>query len=270
IGQELCSTFYRKTMKLKIIFGFLLFLSVADGIAQGYLRGIVTDIEHKPIEGVRITVGGPKDEVVMSDKDGHFSIMVVDTETEVRFSHVSYADKMESIASHSFNEDLHVMLRTKNQEIEEVEVVSTGYQQIPKERVTGSFEGISNTDLAKRVSANILDKLEGQVPGLQYDRRRTDSVDINVRGINTMSEGLMGPLIVVDNFPFEGNLQDINPNDIASVTILKDAAAASIWGARAGNGVIVINLKKPAEGSFNTDFSANYTVVEKARLKEIS
>src|SRR5690606_9122320 len=93
----------------------------------------------------------------------------------------------------------------------------------------------------------ILDKLEGAVPGLQF--RSTPGVDnylpslIEIRGRNTISSN-SSPLIVVDEFPFNGDISSISPSDIESITILKDAAAASIWGARAGNGVIVIQTKK--------------------------
>ncbi|ULT28217.1 TonB-dependent receptor plug domain-containing protein [Sphingobacterium sp. E70] len=79
--------------------------------------------------------------------------------------------------------------------------------------------------------------------GLQFDNRNR-SAQLNIRGLNSFSGANIAPLIVVDNFPFEGSLDQINPNDVESVTLLKDAAATSIWGARAGNGVIVITTKK--------------------------
>src|SRR5690606_26350198 len=143
---------------------------------------------------------------------------------------------------------------------------STGYQTLPKERATGSFVQVDNELLNRRVSTNILDRLDGVTSGLVFDRRAGNNQNINIRGISTIfSDNL--PLIVVDNFPYEGALENINPNDIESITVLKDAAAASIWGVRAGNGVIVITTKKGAKGSKRTvSFNANTTVAEKPNL----
>src|SRR5690606_37654033 len=140
-------------------------------------------------------------------------------------------------------------------------VVSTGYQKIPKERLTGSFGQVNNQLFNRRVSSDILSRLEDAVPGSVVNRR-FGSNDISIRGRNTIT-GDGQPLIVVDNFPFEGDLSSLNPNNIENVTILKDAAASSIWGARAGNGVVVITTKK---GGFHKKpsltFNTNYTISE--------
>src|SRR5690606_24158443 len=105
-----------------------------------------------------------------------------------------------------------------------------------------------NKLLNRSVTGNILQRLEGIAPGVQFvDADATDASGIRVRGLATI-ESNATPLIVVDNFPYEGDINSINPNDIESVTVLKDAAAASIWGARAGNGVLVITTK---QGNYN-------------------
>src|SRR5690606_34138284 len=126
--------------------------------------------------------------------------------------------------------------------IDEVQV-STGYQRIPKERATGSFVQIDNKLLNRRVSTTIAERLDAIAPGLQSDNRAGNQ-QLNIRGLSSFSGTGGSPLIVVDNFPYEGDINNINPNDVESVTLLKDAAAASIWGSRAGNGVIVITMKK--------------------------
>ncbi|WP_206367055.1 SusC/RagA family TonB-linked outer membrane protein [Sphingobacterium sp. SGG-5] len=153
--------------------------------------------------------------------------------------------------------------------MEEVEVINTGYQRIPRSRATGSFEHIDSTMLSRRMSSNVLDRLENTVPGLQFDRRDGNAT-INVRGLNSLSTPMHGPLIVVDNFPFDGDINMINPNDVESVTVLKDAAAASIWGARAGNGVIVITTRTGKENRpLELGFSSNHTLTDKPDIKYV-
>ena len=126
--------------------------------------------------------------------------------------------------------------------IDEVQV-NTGYQRIPKERATGSFVQIDSTLYHRSVSTDIISRLKSVVPSLLFDERGGGDPLLSIRGRSTIYANA-APLIVVDNFPYEGDLRSINPNDVASVSILRDAAAASIWGVRAGNGVIVITTKQ--------------------------
>ncbi|GAB3832880.1 hypothetical protein GCM10028895_51200 [Pontibacter rugosus] len=132
-------------------------------------------------------------------------------------------------------------------------VVSTGYQRIPQERATGSFAQVSEATLQEQVSTDILSRLEAVASGVSVDRSRL-TPELMVRGLSTIN-GPATPLIVVDNFPYEGDIGNLNPNDVESITVLKDAAAASIWGARAGNGVIVITTKK---GRFNQPLTVGF------------
>lgn len=148
-------------------------------------------------------------------------------------------------------------LKDKNHEIEEVVVLQTGFQRIPQERSTGSFSYISRKQLDGVVATNIQDKLEGMVTGLDIDRSNRFNPSLKVRGLSTIESNVV-PLIILDNFPYENDLSTINPNDIESITVLKDAAAASIWGARAGNGVIVITSKSGRYSStMQTSFAGN-------------
>jgi len=152
-------------------------------------------------------------------------------------------------------------------------IVSTGYQDIPKERATGSFVKIDNELLSRKVSTTTLDRIFDVTSSLVYTRTTggLNAVDdglpaLQIRGASTINAN-KSPLIVVDNFPFKGNLDNINPNDVESITILRDAAAASIWGIQSGNGVIVITTKK---GRFNQkptiSFNSNVTVGDKPDL----
>lgn len=145
-------------------------------------------------------------------------------------------------------------------------IVSTGYYNTIRGNATGSFDYINNDLINRSVSSDIISRLEGIVSGLQFDRRlagdivgRDNSLSLRLRGLSTIYAN-SEPLIVVDDYPYEGDISSINPNNIQSVTILKDAAAASIWGVKAGNGVIVVKTKsgeysKPLKIAFNTNMS---------------
>lgn len=151
--------------------------------------------------------------------------------------------------------------------IKELEAVSisTGYQQLPRERATGAFSLVSDSLFNKQVGSGILPRLEGAVSGLLFAKTSDNITDATLRSRTTF--GNKTPLVVVDNFIYEGDLNNLNPADVESITVLKDAAAASIWGARSGNGVIVIKTRK---GSYNkaasVSVSANTTLAEKSNL----
>lgn len=144
------------------------------------------------------------------------------------------------------------LLVVMSEELKELDAVvfSTGYQKVASERATGSYSVVDKVLLDRSVSTSIIDRLADVVTGLVFNRdaaAASTGNTISIRGQNTIFASAK-PLIVVDNFPYEGDISNINPNDVESVTVLKDAAAASIWGARAGNGVIVISTKS---GRFN-------------------
>ncbi|SIO14162.1 SusC/RagA family TonB-linked outer membrane protein [Chitinophaga niabensis] len=143
---------------------------------------------------------------------------------------------------------------------------STGYQQIAPERATGSFSYIDSALLNRSVSRNILDRIKGVASGVLFDNSTGTGTGFNIRGRNTIFANA-DPLIVVDNFPYDGSLANINPNDVLDITVLKDAAAASIWGVRASNGVVVITTKAGKYGKpVTVNFNSNITIGENPRL----
>lgn len=138
---------------------------------------------------------------------------------------------------------LNVVLEEDVISLDEV-VVSTGYQKIPKERATGSFVIANEERLNTQVGViSIREKIQGLLPGVLVQGN-----SIVIRGQSTINANTQ-PAIIVDGFPTSLSLDDINPNDIESITVLRDAAAASIWGVRASNGVIVITTKRGDESS---------------------
>ncbi|MNJ95302.1 TonB-dependent Receptor Plug Domain protein [compost metagenome] len=161
-----------------------------------------------------------------------------------------------------------IRLNATNVVMETAEVINTGYQSIPKERATGSFSTVNNELLNQQVSTDIISRLPNIANSVMMDQSGYDG-QIMVRGLSTIS-GPKDPLIVIDNFPYEGSLNNINPNIIENVTILKDASAASIWGAKAANGVIVITTKKGAfQTPINVKANASLTIGNKPDLDYI-
>jgi TonB-dependent SusC/RagA subfamily outer membrane receptor len=148
-------------------------------------------------------------------------------------------------------------------------VINTGYQLLKREQTVGSIVSLSASKLDEQKGTDLLSRLEGITSGLIVDRSTPNSGRLMIRGLSTI-RGPKDVLVIVDNFPYEGDLANLNPNDVESITVLKDGVAASIWGTRAGNGVIVITTKK---GAFNqklqVDFSVNTGFKEKPDLSGI-
>ena len=248
---------------------FLCALPWCGMVSAQSLRLVVTDsATGSPIEGamVRKMHGGGLP--IYTDGKGmalYSEILPKDTLMVIRTGY-----KLQYISPLQISKEwLHILLCPLPVKLEDV-TVNTGYQTLPKERATGSFYKIDGNLLDQRASSNILDRIESLASGVLYDKRSTDEpTKIQVRGLSTLTDAIARPLIIVDNFPYSGDLSAINPNDIKDVTILKDAAAASIWGARAGNGVIVISLKEPSVSQRpKVTFNAITTITKKMDLSQ--
>lgn len=220
------------------------------------LSGRIVDAEGKPLAGATITIKKSKVSTI-TNEDGRFTINVNVGDVLV-ISFVGFSSKEITVTSENFKDgaNLQVALSLATTALEAV-TVHTGYQDLPKDRSTGSYYKIDNELLRRKVSSTVLDRIFDVTNGLVYTRTVggdgavfTESNGLpalQIRGASTINAN-KAPLVVVDNFPYNGPLDNLNPNDVESITILKDAAAASIWGINSGNGVIVINTKK---GSFN-------------------
>lgn len=228
------------------------------------VSGKVLDENGMPLAGVNVILQGTTRSTI-TDEKGLFS-MVVPNENAVLLVRLIGYEPYEIIVKN--NSKPTIVLKPNVTLLDEAGI-NTGFDKIPKERATGSFTLIDNTLINRSVSTNILDRLDGVTSGLIFTKGNSISAprsSIEIRGRSTLFSSAE-PLIVVDNFAYDGNLANINPNDVESITILKDAAAASIWGSRSGNGVIVITTKK---GKLNTtpkiSFNANVNIGGKPNL----
>ncbi|MCL4639491.1 MAG: SusC/RagA family TonB-linked outer membrane protein [Olivibacter sp.] len=224
---------------------------------------VLNAADDTPLDGATVSIKG-KQNIVLTNADGKFRILATDSTSVLVISYVGY-QTAEIPFTKSNNNPLTIRLESNGTQLEEVQV-STGYQTLPKERATGSFVQIDNELLNRRVSTNILDRLDGVTSGLIFNKNPESRSPITIRGNSTIFAN-PSPLIVLDNYPYEGDPANINPNDIESVSVLKDAAAASIWGVRAGNGVIVITTKKGTNNAKpSISLNSNLTVGQKPNL----
>jgi TonB-linked SusC/RagA family outer membrane protein len=224
-------------MRYFIFFLFAFSSLISLGQHSKILKGSIIDaLSNNPVSGVSISTALKK---ITSDSFGKFSLQLDTLPVSIRFIHVGYKQQLFKLLA--YTDSILISMEPIASQLEDV-IVSTGYQQLSKERSTGSFALLNTQKINLQPSVNILDRLTNITSGLVTDPR-DGRPPITIRGLSTIN-GPKDPLIIVDDFPYEGAVSNINPNDVESVTVLKDAAAASIWGARAGNGVIVITTKK--------------------------
>ena len=245
------------------------------------IKGVVTNSKKEYLIGATVWVKGTKDGAI-TNFDGSYEIMAKKGDVLI-FEYMGYK-KLEVTVTDSLI--INPIMLEDVSKLDEVKIVSTGYQNIDKERSTGSFTVITAKDLEKVPVNNVLHRLEGQVAGLQLELLDSDNTfvygrkfgsgsektayNISIRGKSTISPTSNAmPLIVLDGTPTELDIRTINPNDIEKITFLKDAAAASIYGARAANGVMVINTKKGKQGQTRINFSQNYGFSNKPSLSKL-
>lgn len=252
---------------MKTILVILLALLGLEATAQSrqtaplYLSGTVFSEEGLPLPGALVYLLDT-DFRTITDEEGAFSLQVPEGAYTLTVSYIGmHTHRMELVLP--LQQPLRIQLEPQALELGAVEIVSTGYQSLPKERATGSFVFLDSQLVQRKVSANILDRLEDVTSGLIFNRGPQAAGDpITIRGRSTIYAN-SSPLIIVDNFPYDGPIENINPNDVASISVLKDAAAASIWGARAGNGVIVITTHRGRTGQpLQVSLNANVTLTE--------
>ncbi|MCW3091421.1 MAG: SusC/RagA family TonB-linked outer membrane protein [Ferruginibacter sp.] len=236
----------RKQPASRALFAYILLFFSYTGYAQTFnISGHIQNEKGEPLPLVSIAIKGT-DRVSVTDTKGNFIANKVDAGAVFIITSIGYQTL--EYALQRKTGPLTIVLQTDHAELAAVELVSSGYQDLPKERATGSFVKIDNALLNQQVGTNILQRLDGVTSGLQFAVGKQNSnpqnrTNISIRGLATIN-GPLDPLIVLDGFIYEGDINNINPNDVDNVTVLKDAAASSIWGARAGNGVIIITSKK--------------------------
>lgn len=226
----------------------LMFVSVA-AVAQTTASGTVTSSNGEPLIGVTVLEQGTTNGTI-TDLDGKFSLQVQSGAT-LEFSFMGYERQSQPASS-----NMNIVLEEDTKALEEVVVVGYGTQR--KEAVTGSVASMKGDEMRAVAGSNITQSLQGRVAGVemsQVSSKPGETMQIRIRGTRSLNAS-NDPLIVLDGIPFAGNLSDINPSDIKSLDILKDASATAIYGSRGANGVIIITTNRGAEGQ-KAKFSYN-------------
>jgi TonB-linked SusC/RagA family outer membrane protein len=235
------------------------------------IKGVVYDELNQPMPGATVLVKGTTTGAV-TDFDGKYSVLVPDSANFLIFSYAGYKTKEVVINSRSI---IDVSLELDTNTLDEVVVVGYGSQR--KKDIAGAISTVKTDELVLSSSPSIGDVLRGKVSGLQITQNSAQpggGLDIQIRGAGSINAS-NNPLIVVDGFPitdfqqpgtgnrYDGGTQSIlnsfNPNDIESVSVLKDASATSIYGSRAANGVILITTKKGTAGKVQVEYSSSYS-----------
>ena len=215
------------------------------------VTGVVTEKgTGEPIIGASVLEKGTTNGTI-TDFDGNFTLEVADGAV-LEISYVGYA-----LQTLTASENMTVILSEDSELLEEV--VVTGYTTQRKADLTGAVSVISASDMKKMGEANPMKALQGKVPGMNIaaDGNPSGTSTVRIRGIGTLNNN--DPLYIIDGVPTKGGMHELNPNDIESIQVLKDAASASIYGSRAANGVIVITTKAGAEGKIHVDMDASVT-----------
>lgn len=240
-----------KKMELKrLLLLTIIILNGCVAFAQHKINGIVTDVNREPLIGVTIQLKGTN-RFSVSNSDGKFSIEAAASQTLV-FSSIGFLEKDVFVGD---NLQLDVVLESATRQLNEVVVVGYGTQR--KSDLTGAVASLNMKVLDQRPTTNIVSALQGSVPGLNISITGSSadgSASVTrIRGAKSITADAR-PLIVLDGVPFDGAFAELNPNDIQSLEILKDASSAAIYGARGANGVILITTKKGAEGKVSVNY----------------
>lgn len=231
-------------------------------IQKGTVKGVVKDEDGNTLPGVSVVIKGTNTGVA-TNINGEYTINFEGDNIVLVYSFVGMISKEVAYTGQSTQD---IMLTTDAAQM--AEVVVTGYQTISRERATGAFDKIAIEHIDKP-SSSISERLVGMMAGVNTTVSADGEVDFEIRGQSSLYADAQ-PLIVVDGFPIEGNFSSINPNDVASVTVLKDAAAASIWGAKSANGVIVITTKQAEKGKVKIEFSSFWKMTPKLDLDYVN
>lgn len=216
-----------------------LFLSLGMALAQQQVSGTITSSEDGlPVIGASVKEVGTKNGTA-TDIEGNFTL-TVSSNAKLEISSIGMLTKVVK-ASRSMK----IVLDPDNKTMDEVVVVAYGTAK--RQSITGSVAVVDSKKISDRIGSSVTGALEGSAPGVQVNNSYGEpgaAPKIHIRGVGTLVSGADQPLYIVDGTPFEGNIAELNPNDIDNMSVLKDASSAALYGNRAANGVVLITTKR--------------------------
>ena len=231
---------------------------------QKNISGLVTDDTGQPLPGVTVLVKGTTDGTV-TNANGEYSIPNVTGGSILVFSFVGMLTQEIEVGDQS---SINVSLEADAIGIEEV--VAIGYGTMKKANLTGAVENIDSEELTKRPVASVAQLMQGKLAGVNIfsatGQPGNEETNISIRGTNSFGSG-NSPIVLIDGV--EGNLNDLDPDNVESISVLKDASSAAIYGARAANGVILVTTKMGKAGEFSVQYHGNFAMHQASLLPDL-
>lgn len=249
-------------MRMKLLMALLIFISASAFAQNRSVSGSVYSAEdNDPLIGATVKVKG-SNQVTVTDMDGHFTIKNLSPEAKIlEVSYVGYETQAVKIEP-----DMKIYMKSTTEMLDEMIVVAFGKQK--RESFTGSASVVGAEQIERLQVTNPIEALNGTVTGVMMTEPNSFNTDpsITVRGLSSINASTE-PLIVLDGMPYSGYWNDINPADIASMTVLKDAASNALYGARGANGVILITTKNAQKGRTKVTLNAKWGANDDGRVR---
>lgn len=241
-------------------------LTASPEFQQRIITGKISDSNGNPLPGVNIVVKGTTIGLA-SGTDGKFSISVPSSSSVLSFSFIGYFPTEITVGNQTV---INVILGENIRDLGEIVVVGYGTQK--KSDVSGSVASFKTENIQRMPPVNIMQSLQGNVAGLNITQTSSDaegnSISVQIRGQNSITAN-NAPLVILDGIPYSGQLSEINPVEIASVEVLKDASSAAIYGARAANGVLLLTTKKGINGKPQITYDSYYGIEQIGHLPKM-
>ena len=244
-----------KSLEKPLVFLFLLCLFPLGALAQSIVKGTVSDESGEPVIGATVKVKG-SNEGAITDFDGNYSVKAASNAT-ITFSYVGYVTQEVNVGGRS---TINVTMKEDNTTLNDVVVI--GYGTMKKSDISGSVATINKEQMERKVPTNVAQALQGAAAGVMVtnqDGAPGTKSAIRIRGIGTIN-GDANPLYVVDGVQVGSNADFVNPSDIESIEVLKDASATAIYGSAGANGVIMITTKHGQKGKMNVNLTADFGI----------
>jgi TonB-linked SusC/RagA family outer membrane protein len=250
-------------MKKNLLVLLVLLVCVLPAFSQANITGRVMDAAGEGIPGVNV-LGKGTNVGTITDSNGNYQLVIPDEVNVLVFSFIGMENQELSVQGISL---LNVTMRESIMGLDQVVVVGYGSKKLVN--LTGAVSAITPESIEGKPIANVVEAMQGTTPGLiiqQSNSQPGSRPSINIRGMNTLNNN--DPLVIIDGIT--GDIQNVNPSDIESISVLKDASSTAIYGSRASNGVILITTKKGHEGETKVNYNFNYGLQEATFLPNIA